>query len=195
MKTPSEENGSRDENWTSNELLRAMRRSKSMSTAGCTMGGTGLFLGSSKAIAHAGPAGALSPSTDIHFAERFLDPALGFVLGWLHWYGGVVNLPTEMIGATLIIGFWDSGPDGSAMPKSHLAGYLTVGRLLSEIYAHLKVTRWFGETEFIFALIKILLAIGCIIGGLVIDLGGGPGHDRIGFRYWKAGFPCCDKLR
>ena len=24
-----------------------------------------------------------------------------------------------------------------------------------------------------------------IIAGIVVDLGGGPNHDRIGFRYWK----------
>lgn len=32
---------------------------------------------------------------------------------------------------------------------------------------------------------KILLIIGLIIAGLVVDLGGGPDGDRIGFRYWK----------
>ena len=26
---------------------------------------------------------------------------------------------------------------------------------------------------------------GLIILGIVLDLGGGPNHDRIGFRYWK----------
>jgi hypothetical protein len=26
---------------------------------------------------------------------------------------------------------------------------------------------------------------GLIILGIVLDLGGGPDHDRIGFRYWK----------
>lgn len=45
----------------------------------------------------------LTPLTDIHFAERFIDPAMGFALGWLQWYGGVVSLPTEIISATLII--------------------------------------------------------------------------------------------
>jgi amino acid transporter len=30
-----------------------------------------------------------------------------------------------------------------------------------------------------------MLILGLIIGGLVIDLGGGPNHDRLGFRYWK----------
>jgi yeast amino acid transporter len=36
-----------------------------------------------------------------------------------------------------------------------------------------------------FATLKILLIVGLIIGGLVIDLGGGPDGDRLGFRYWK----------
>lgn len=45
-------------------------------------------------------------------------------------------------------------------------------------------TRAFGECEFWFASIKVLTIIGLIILGLVIDLGGAPTHDRIGFRYW-----------
>lgn len=32
---------------------------------------------------------------------------------------------------------------------------------------------------------KIALILGLIIAGLVVDLGGGPNHDRLGFRYWK----------
>jgi len=45
--------------------------------------------------------------------------------------------------------------------------------------------RWFGESEFVFAIIKICLITGLIICGLVIDLGGGPNHERIGFKYWQ----------
>ncbi|KAK0214909.1 amino acid permease/ SLC12A domain-containing protein [Armillaria fumosa] len=45
--------------------------------------------------------------------------------------------------------------------------------------------RYFGESEFFFALIKLSTIIGLLLAGLVIDLGGGPNHDRIGFRYWK----------
>ncbi|KAK7040056.1 amino acid permease/ SLC12A domain-containing protein [Favolaschia claudopus] len=171
--------------------------------------GTGLFLGSGKAIAHAGPAGALlayihvgticycmlmslgemmcyMPISGgyIHFAERFIEPAMGFAIGWMQWYSGIISLPTEIISATIIIGFWDTGPDGSGMPNSHLAGYLTLLLFLCAAVNFLGV-RWFGESEFIFACIKIALVLGCIIGGLVIDLGGGPNHDRIGFRYWQ----------
>ncbi len=31
--------------------------------------------------------------------------------------------------------------------------------------------------------------MGLIILGIVLDLGGGPNHDRIGFRYWKTPGP------
>ncbi len=43
----------------------------------------------------------------------------------------------------------------------------------------------YGEAEFFFASIKVITITGLIILGIVLDLGGGPSHDRIGFRYWK----------
>ena len=41
------------------------------------------------------------------------------------------------------------------------------------------------QSEVVFASLKIMLIIGLIIGGLIINLGGGPDHERIGFRYWQ----------
>lgn len=46
--------------------------------------------------------------------------------------------------------------------------------------------RVFGELEFWFSSIKIVALIGLLLMGIIIDLGGNPHHDRIGFRYWKA---------
>lgn len=43
----------------------------------------------------------------------------------------------------------------------------------------------YGEAEFIFASIKIVTIIGLLLLALIIDLGGGPDHDRRGFRYWN----------
>ena len=43
----------------------------------------------------------------------------------------------------------------------------------------------YGECEFVFASIKVITITGLIILGIVLDLGGGPNHDRIGFRYWR----------
>lgn len=39
--------------------------------------------------------------------------------------------------------------------------------------------------EVVFSCIKICLITGLIIGGLAVSLGGGPDHERIGFRFWK----------
>ena len=36
-----------------------------------------------------------------------------------------------------------------------------------------------------FASVKIITIVGLLIMALCLDLGGGPTHDRIGFRYWK----------
>jgi yeast amino acid transporter len=44
--------------------------------------------------------------------------------------------------------------------------------------------RVFGELEFWFSSIKVISLIGLILMGIIIDLGGNPKHDRIGFRYW-----------
>jgi amino acid transporter len=55
---------------------------------------------------------------------------------------------------------------------------LTVGVGFSSV-------RIFGEIEFVFAWIKIMLVIFLIILGLVINLGGVSGTPRIGFQYWQ----------
>lgn len=36
-----------------------------------------------------------------------------------------------------------------------------------------------------FSTLKIMLIIGLIIGGIVINAGGGPNHEYLGFRYWR----------
>jgi len=43
----------------------------------------------------------------------------------------------------------------------------------------------YGEAEFIFASVKILTIVGLLIMAFIVDLGGGPNHDRLGFRFWK----------
>lgn len=45
--------------------------------------------------------------------------------------------------------------------------------------------RFFGELEFWLSSIKVVTIVGLIILSLVIALGGGPDHDRRGFRYWN----------
>lgn len=43
----------------------------------------------------------------------------------------------------------------------------------------------YGEAEFWFASLKIITLLGLLIVAIIIDLGGAPNHDRLGFRYWQ----------
>lgn len=45
--------------------------------------------------------------------------------------------------------------------------------------------KWFGEFEFWLSSIKVLTICGLILLSLILMLGGGPNHDRTGFRYYK----------
>ncbi|EJD00419.1 general amino acid permease 1 [Fomitiporia mediterranea MF3/22] len=164
--------------------------------------GTGLFLGSGKALHGAGPLGALIAYSIVgtvaysslcavgemtahapisgtfpHFAARWVDPALGFAVGWNYFYSQAIAVPVEITAAQIIITFWDPNPSHSPI----YTALVCVCVCMINIFG----VRWFGESEFFFSIIKILLIVGLIITGVVVDLGGGPDHDRLGFRYWK----------
>ncbi|KAJ8455263.1 hypothetical protein ONZ45_g18996 [Pleurotus djamor] len=164
--------------------------------------GTGLFLGSGGALRGAGPLGALiayalvgtvaysslcsvgemtthAPisGTFPHFASRWVDPALGFAVGWNYFYTQAISVPVEITAATILITFWDDN-------TKHLAGYTAV-ICVAVCAINIFGVQYFGESEFFFSIIKLTMITGLILCGLVIDLGGGPNHERIGFRYWK----------
>ncbi|KAG2065996.1 hypothetical protein BDR04DRAFT_1107476 [Suillus decipiens] len=155
--------------------------------------GTGLFLGSGSAIHTAGPLGALiafalvgsvtyaslcslGEMTSLapisgsfpHFASRWVDPALGFA---------VLSVPGEIAGAQILISLWDS----------HHAAVYTVVLCILLCATNTFGVIYFGETEFVFSIVKCKLMVmaGLIIVGLVIDLGGAPNHQRLGFQYWN----------
>ncbi|KAF4835222.1 Proline-specific permease [Colletotrichum tropicale] len=163
--------------------------------------GTGLFLSSGSVIATAGPAGALlayivmgfvtagvsyttgeitsfMPATGgfIRHATKFVEPALGAATGWNFWYTMAISVPAEISAAATLVQFWNT----SVNP----AVWITVF-LFFIIVVNFAGVRLYGETEVVFASLKIMTIIGLIIGGLVINLGGGPNHERLGFRYWQ----------
>jgi len=163
--------------------------------------GTGLFLGTAKSLAAGGPLGLLLgyiivssacvcvmltlgelttllpvPGGQITLAGRFVDPAMAFAMGWNYWYSWVITLPAELSAAAVLINYWDD--------RINNAVWITITGVVVIVINFLG-TRAFGECEFWFASIKVITIIGLIIVGLVIDLGGAPTHDRLGFRYWK----------
>ncbi|CZR59896.1 related to general amino acid permease [Phialocephala subalpina] len=171
--------------------------------------GTGLFLGSGKAIANGGPLGALLgysfvgvlvigvvlsiaelsallplSGAIIRHAEHFVDPALSFAQGWNSIYSSLVSLPAELVAAAVIVQFWST-----VSP----AVWITIFGLLL-VCSNLLFVRVYGEMEFTFASLKIMLIIGLNIMALVIVCGGGPDHHRYGFQFWRNPGPFVDYL-
>lgn len=92
----------------------------------------------------------LSGATVRH-AEYFVDPALSFAQGWNSLYSWFVSLPAELTAAAVIVSFWDSTTTAAAW-------IVLFGGLL--VIANLLFVRVYGEMEFIFASLKIMLIIG-----------------------------------
>ncbi|KAK7058790.1 hypothetical protein VNI00_001414 [Paramarasmius palmivorus] len=163
--------------------------------------GTGLFLGTATALANGGPIGLLLgymvigsicwtvmlglgemvaylpiPGGHIKLAERFVDPALSFAMGWNYWYNWTILLPTELSAAAILIEYWTHS---AKLNPAWISICLVVVVIINMFGAGA-----YGEAEFIFASIKVITIVGLIILGIVLDLGGGPNKDRIGFRYW-----------
>jgi yeast amino acid transporter len=56
--------------------------------------------------------------------------------------------------------------------------------LVAIIIINVAAVKFFGEFEFWLSSIKVTVICGVIIASLVIALGGGPDHDRRGFRFY-----------
>ncbi|PVI04748.1 hypothetical protein DM02DRAFT_518078 [Periconia macrospinosa] len=167
--------------------------------------GTGLFLSIGNAFAHAGPVSVLLgysitgvgifgmmqclgematwlplPGAIPQYAARYVDPALGFAVGWNNWYQCAITLCAEISAAAVVINFWDT--EG----KINQAVWITI-IIVIIIALNIFAVAIYGEAEFIFAAIKIITILILLMTGVVIWLGGAPDKDRRGFRYWKEG--------
>jgi amino acid transporter len=85
-----------------------------------------------------------------------------------------VSLPAELVAAAVIVQFWST---------INSAVWITVFGILL-VCSNFLFVRVYGEMEFTFASLKIMLIIGLNIMALVVVCGGGPDHEPIGFRYW-----------
>lgn len=106
------------------------------------------------------------------YATRFVDPALGFALGWNYWYNWAITIATEMVAGSLIMKYWFPNVPGVIWSVIFLA--LIVGlNLLS--------TKAYGESEFWFASIKVVTVIIFIVVGVLMIVGI-MGGETIGFK-------------
>ncbi|TPX11674.1 uncharacterized protein E0L32_007653 [Thyridium curvatum] len=163
--------------------------------------GTGLFVGSGRILNLVGPAplfmGYLSmmllvwvimnalgemasylPLKGIsipYFVDRFVEPSLAFAAGWNYWYAYAMLIGAETSAGAILLDYWKTPVPAAA--------WITI-ILLVTLALNIFAVSIFGEAEFWFASIKLITIMGLILVSLVIMLGGGPNHERIGFLYW-----------
>ena len=115
-------------------------------------------------------------STMAYFGTRFWSKSMGFALGWMYWYIFTITVAAEITAAGLVVQYWH--------PPVNVAVWLTIF-ILVIIALNCFPVKYYGETEFWFASLKIFGIIGLLIMALVLIFGGGPNHERLGFHYWK----------
>lgn len=94
------------------------------------------------------------------------------------WYQCAITQCVEISAAAVVIQFWEGAVD------INVAAWISIIIVLI-LALNIFAVSIYGEAEFIFSSIKILTIVGLLILSLIIDLGGGPDHDRRGFRYWN----------
>ncbi|KAM0259641.1 hypothetical protein ACHAQJ_003220 [Trichoderma viride] len=137
--------------------------------------GTGLFVGSGQVLLGEMAAWLPIPGAVPVFASRFVDPALGFTLGWNYWYQFAIGVPIEVSACAIIVDFWPNDVPKAALITVFFAAMVIINCLPVRIY---------GEAEFVFGTIKLTTIIGLILLMFIITVGGSPTGDTIGFRYW-----------
>ena len=105
----------------------------------------------------------------------FTDKALGITTGYTFWYLLAITAPAEIVAASSLVGYW--------RPDLNLAIWISIFIAVIFVFNLLPV-RFYGEIEFGLGLLKILLVIGLILAGLIVDWGGSPSGQFIGGKNW-----------
>jgi amino acid transporter len=112
----------------------------------------------------------------IRHIPMFTDKALGITAGYTFWYLLSITASAEIVAASSLISYW--------RPDLNLAIFVTVFMIIIFAFNLLPV-KFYGEVEFGFGILKILLILGLIMAGLIVDWGGSPSGEYIGGRYWR----------
>ncbi|KQY92996.1 gamma-aminobutyrate permease [Paenibacillus sp. Root52] len=187
---------------TGSSLKKGLRaRHMTMIALGGSIG-TGLFLASGTAISTAGPGGALIAYAAVGimvyflmtslgelatfmpdsgsfntYAARYVDPALGFAMGWNFWYNWAVTIAAELAAATVLIKYWF--PDSNSMLWSLLFLVLIFSLNILSV-------KGYGESEYWFAIIKVATVIIFLTVG-VLMIFGIMGGEAVGFSNFTIG--------
>lgn len=115
--------------------------------------------------------------TFLHFASRWLDPALGFAVTVMYLYTTLMFICVEAVAFASVAEYWtDISP----------AVFVTIC-LATILLFNVFGANWYGEVEFCSSILKVILVVGLMFFGLITMCGGNPHGDAYGFRNWSKG--------
>lgn len=164
--------------------------------------GTGLYLGTGKALAKGGPLSLLLcyaimglivyctmlslgemavqypvSGSFTTYARRFGSDSLGFAILINYWFNDACSVAGDLTALQLVMQYWTDFP------------YYVVAIIFWFFLLFLNVihVRFYGEAEYWLALLKVLSIIIFFVVSIVVNAGVNPDHQYYGFKWWLYG--------
>lgn len=164
--------------------------------------GTGLYLGTGKALATGGPLslllcysiigvivfftmlslGEMSVQYPVSgsftsYAKRFGSESLGFAILLNYWFNDACSVASDLTALQLVMEYWTDFP------------FYVISLIFWFLLLFLNVidVRLYGETEYWLALLKVLTIIIFFIISIIVNAGHNTANEYIGFKWWSHG--------
>ncbi|GAA6061885.1 hypothetical protein JCM10212_000526 [Sporobolomyces blumeae] len=176
-------------------------RQISMIAIGGTIG-SGLFLGTGRALATGGPGSLLinysivgiivylvmlclgelateypQAGSFTTYSARFVDEAFGFSIGWNYAANDAISCAGDLTAAQTVIGYW----------TGNLTWLPSLCFLFFIVTINLIHVRAYGELEYWLSILKVVAIVIFFFLGIAVNAGGNTTGDYIGGRYWTIG--------
>lgn len=164
--------------------------------------GTGLYLGTGKALANGGPLsllicysliggvvyltmlslGEMATYMPISgsfatYAKRFGSDSFGFAVLINYWFNDAVSVASDLTALQLVMEYWT---DFHFWIISLIFWFFV-------LFLNVFHVRFYGESEYWLALLKVLSILIFFIMSIVANAGHNTMHEYIGFQYWSRG--------
>jgi amino acid transporter len=116
----------------------------------------------------------------IRLAGKWVDDALGFMVGWNFFFYEALLIPFEISAFTLVLSFWSE----KITEPGPVAG-ICAGIILCYAFLNILAVRAYGEAEFWLSGGKVILIFSLFFFTFITMVGGNPKHDAYGFRNWN----------
>ncbi|CAI7673730.1 unnamed protein product [Penicillium pancosmium] len=116
----------------------------------------------------------------IRLAGKWVDEALGFMVGWNFFFYEALLIPFEISAFTLVLSFWSDKVSEPGPVAGIVAGIIICYGTLNML-----AVKAYGEAEFWLSGGKVILIFSLFFFTFITMVGGNPDHDAYGFRYWN----------